>query len=77
MLKQLKLNEYKKGVPMFCLNVVVVCRCLSSTDALLWFFLVWNANTFYKNMFVFLFICGGKGMFFVLCMIAFSPCLCS
>jgi hypothetical protein len=50
---------------MFCLDVVVVCRCVSSTNVfLLGFFLVQNVNVFfYENMYVFWFACEGSGMF--------------
>lgn len=50
---------------MFCLDVVVVCRCASSTDVFLsGFFLFWNVNIFlYEKMYMFWFTREGRGMF--------------
>jgi hypothetical protein len=58
---------------MSCLDIVVVCRCVSSTDVFFYCFsLVWNANTFlwiyiyiyiYIYICVFLFVCEGKNIF--------------
>jgi hypothetical protein len=53
--------SFIKGFLMFCLDVEVVCRCVSSTDVFLWeFFLVWNVNTLlWEYICVFVYMWGG------------------